>query len=208
MKTNILIAAGILFASGLYAQTSTSRNQQGKEVSAAAKTAASAESRGEIVSDAATARAKGSANAAVEAQSDAVSKTGAQTRKEARKARAAAKKQVKQSVDKSNNELESVSATTSSDLSVQTAASTNNEHGVMVSTAAKSETEAGAKGAQVSEVASVKAEGNVNARPAVKKVKEVSGRTRAKARTTVGSVKAPRTTIKTRAGVGAGIGIH
>ncbi|KIC92212.1 hypothetical protein [Flavihumibacter sp. ZG627] len=206
MKTNILIVASLVFNTALFAQSNSGTNQHGSTVSNTAKSRTGTATNGESINDRASARAKGSLATETDINSEAVSNAQAKTGKAARKAKAATKKQVKDKRDKTKDLVQSVEANTSSNNDINT--SVNNEHGLTVSSVAKTEMEAGKKGAEVNEIASEKAEGNVNSASAVKSVKKTTAMTRKQSKAAAGRVKMPKTNIKTRAGAGVGIGVH
>ena len=187
MKTGIIFAAAMFVTAAGFAQSTETNNQQGATISSTAKTATEAGTTGVTVSEAASAKAQAEVN------TGAADRLGRKAERKARKAEKELRRKEARVREEANSELKNAAETA------------NNEHGVTVSTTAKTSVESGNKGATVSETASVKAQADV--RKPVDATVENTQRTTHRVKATTRKVKAPRAKVNTRVSTGARVGI-
>lgn len=174
MKTTMILSAALLISAASFAQNTTA-NQHGASVSSTAKSATEVSGKGATVSEAASIQGQAHMNT-----------EGAQklSRKALREKRRAEKELARKSRETKAEVKESITETTEA---------ANNEHGVLVSSTAKAEAEAGNKGVTVREVASSKSDVSVNTEAAGKaktKLTSETGELNADLKDKAGSVKA------------------
>lgn len=187
MKTGIIFAAAMFISAAGFAQTTETNNQHGATISSTAKSATEAGTNGVTVSESASAKAQAEVN------TGAADRLGRKAERKARKAEKELRRKEARVRKEAKSELKNA------------AEQANNDHGVTVSTSAKSSVETDNKGVTVSETANVKAQADV--KKPVDAAVDNTAKTARRVKATTRKVKAPRAKVSTRVASGARVGI-